>query len=249
MNSSTKRISHALSGWLILSNVSYTTYGQAHQSVSQHDTTTALAIKTRVVTDYNRDDVDRKTNSPNRKSTEGRILKRINNHTVRTHSFSEGVLYKIKDIGRGLKDIWEASKYVKGEGYKESFGIFTSEGLLVLPNKENGEDNPVGSFKFLSSIINEMQSKVIFNGEELEILGIVHTHPDSGGKSEHTPYSQSRFEWNWTKSKIGNYVIAIDGIYHAQPDYLTSDWIGYRKESTYKLIIDKYLKIASSPEN
>ncbi|GHM98601.1 hypothetical protein WSM22_00910 [Cytophagales bacterium WSM2-2] len=155
-------------------------------------------------------------------------------------TFHGGVLYKIEDIGQGLKDMWKASGCVNEGLCKENLGLFTSQGLLVLPNKGNSYNHVMGSLKFLGSLINGDHTKVIFQGEEIEILGMVHTHPNFAGIMEHTPYAQVQFEWNWTAGKIGNYVLATDGIYQAQLDYLTSKWIGYKVNKVYQLIINKY---------
>jgi|GEM_PF-4817881 len=155
-------------------------------------------------------------------------------------TFRGGVLYEIGDICRGLKDLWKASVYENGGLQRENLALFTSQGLLVLPNEGNDRYGVLGSLRFLGNIISKDHTKVTFAGEEFEILGMIHTHPDLFSTSEHAPYDQKQFEWKWTTGEIGNYVIATNGIYQAQPDYLTSKWIGFRKNSIYQLIVDKY---------
>lgn len=167
---------------------------------------------------------------------QGRVSQRKN---VRL-TFEGAVLYNIEDISRGLEDIWRASMRLRNEMPRENLGLFTTKGLLVLPNTGNKQFSVLGSLKFLNININNEHTKVAFKGEELEILGMIHTHPDALGVREHSPFERTSFEWQWTTGKIGNYVIAIDGIYRAERDYLTSKWIGYRQEKTYQLIVSRY---------
>lgn len=156
-------------------------------------------------------------------------------------TFEGGALYQIEHISQGLEDMWSASMRAGDEAPKENLGLFTSKGLLVLPNKANTRSSMLTSLKFLNAIICNDQGSVIFNSEELEIFGMVHTHPDASGVSEHASFDRKRFEWQWTTGKIGNYVIANDGVYRAQRDY-SSKWIGFRSEKTYQLIIGEYNK-------
>src|SRR5882724_732557 len=100
-------------------------------------------------------------------------------------TFRGGVLYGIEDIGQGFKDMWKASVYENGGLQRENIALFISQGLLVLPNEGNDRYGVLGSLRFLGSLISQDHTKVTFAGEEFEILGMVHTHPDLFSVSEH----------------------------------------------------------------
>jgi hypothetical protein len=52
------------------------------------------------------------------------------------------------DIAQGLMEMWSASGVIKGEGLRENHAVFTSQGLLVLPNTANFKNNSAGSLSF-----------------------------------------------------------------------------------------------------
>jgi hypothetical protein len=151
-------------------------------------------------------------------------------------TFAGGVMYS--DIAQGLKDMWAASLVFKGEGRKENLGIFTPKGLLVLPNKGNLRNKPLGSLRFLAGIINEDHTQVSFGGESLTILGMVHTHPDPSGMQGHSPTAG---DWLFHDRQIGSFVISHRGLYRAEPDFRTSTWLGPLNDKIInKYIISKY---------
>jgi hypothetical protein len=157
-------------------------------------------------------------------------------------TFAGGVMYT--DIAQGLKDMWAASGYFKGEGYMENVGIFTSKGLLVLPNSGNmtrSPYKPLGSFRFLGSLISKDQTKLTFGGAELKILGMVHTHPDPAGLQGHSPYHKSASDWLFASGQIGSFVISHSGLYQGQTDLVTSTYLGPLNDKTINnYIIIKY---------
>jgi len=88
-------------------------------------------------------------------------------------SFEEGVLFS--DIEAGLSILWEAS-FRNGEGYKENLGFFISGGLLILPNTDNTYKS--ARLNALPNLVKDNKLFVKYKGSFIEVLGIIHTHPD-----------------------------------------------------------------------
>ncbi len=87
--------------------------------------------------------------------------------------FEGGVLFK--DVEFGLKVLWEAS-FKNRQAYKENLGFFVPDGFLILPNKGNTIKR-----SRLDALPNQTGNNrlfVQFEGRVLQVLGIIHTHPD-----------------------------------------------------------------------
>lgn len=123
--------------------------------------------------------------------------------------FEGGVLFT--DIDLGLTVLWLAS-FKHGHMYKENLGFFVDGGLLISPNKYNSRRR--SSFNALYTFPKDGKLFVEYNGSDLQVLGIIHTHPDKGGIQTPTPGSDYQFGY----LGIHNYVITKNDLFVAYKD-------------------------------
>jgi hypothetical protein len=159
-------------------------------------------------------------------------------------TFAGGVMYS--DIAQGLKDMWSASGVFKGEGRRENLGVFTPQGLLVLPNTKNTRNNCTGSLYFFALKFVDGRPQINWKtggiDNWLPILGVVHTHPDPSGYQQHAKYWESPGDWLWTKAGLSHFIISTSGIYEGTyngSDYI-STFLGPRNDKTYQVVANKY---------
>ena len=142
--------------------------------------------------------------------------------------FKDGVLFA--DVDFGLHVLWESS-FSKGRVYKENLGFFVEQGLLILPNKDNTRNS--SSISALSTFLFEKKLFVEFRGEYLEVLGIIHSHPNPCGIQEPTPVSDFQYSY----LGIHNYIIGRSDIYDAYKNgkgVEVVEWLGTR--NSYSVI-------------
>jgi hypothetical protein len=139
-------------------------------------------------------------------------------------TFEGGVMYP--DIAQGLIDMWSASGAFK-DGRRENLGLFTRQGLLVLPNTKNTKDNSVASLSFFSLRFVDNRPQINWGGKDnwLPILGVVHTHPDPSGYQQHAAYWECPGEWLWTKAGLSHFVVATTGVYEGK--YNGTDYVSH----------------------
>ena len=101
--------------------------------------------------------------------------------------FENGTMFN--NVEHGLNTLWNAS-FRDGRVYKENMGYFTPDGLLILPNKENTTNS---SRHILETKSKDGNQYVLWSGNYIQILGVIHTHPNINGKQDHTPGSD--FPW------------------------------------------------------
>lgn len=171
--------------------------------------------------------------------TEGNLVQ-----TQGRPTFAGGVMYS--DIAQGLMDMWSASGVFKGQGRRENLGVFTSRGLLVLPNTKNTKNNSAGSPSFFALKFVDGKPQINWNtaGSDnwLPILGVVHTHPDPSGYQQHAEHWESPGDWLWTKAGLSHFVISTSGIYEGTyngSDYI-STFLGPRNDKSYQGVANKY---------
>ena len=142
--------------------------------------------------------------------------------------FKGGVLFS--DVDFGLHVLWESS-FSKGRVYKENLGFFVAEGLLILPNENNTRNS--SSITTLSTFLFEKKLFVEFRGSYLEVLGIVHSHPDPCGVQAPTPVSDFQYAY----LGIHNYIIGRSDIFDAYKNgkgVEVVEWLGNR--NSYSVI-------------
>ncbi len=110
------------------------------------------------------------------------------------------------DVEYGLNTLWNASFNSNGTVYKENLGYFTPDGLLILPNKHNTTHS---SRHALPTAPRDGKQFVLWNGKYVEILGIIHTHPNRSGKQDHSP----GVDFQMGFSGIHNYVMSHGSLY------------------------------------
>jgi len=135
--------------------------------------------------------------------------------------FEGGVLFH--DLEYGLNVLWESS-FKQGRVYKENAGFFVSQGLVILPNKENTSQSARLSGLPVQIIDNKLY--IQFEGNLLEVLGIIHTHIE--GMPEPSP----RVDYQYGYMGIHNYVMGYIDIFDAYKDaqgYEVSSRLGPRK--------------------
>lgn len=123
--------------------------------------------------------------------------------------FEGGVLFG--DVELGMDVLWEAS-FKDGRTYKENVGYFVSEGLLILPNKNNTAESAQ-----LDALPNHVVGKklyVLFGDTYLEVLGIIHSHPDVHSLRMPTP----RNDYPFSYLGIHNYVMGFLDLLDAYKD-------------------------------
>jgi hypothetical protein len=123
--------------------------------------------------------------------------------------FEGGVLFS--DVEHGLHVLWHAS-FRNRKVYKENIGFFVEGGILILPNKDNTQT--ASRINALPIVPSNNKIYVEFNGQYMEILGIVHTHPNPYGSQ--VPTSGSDFQFTYLG--IHSYVIAVGDVYDAFRD-------------------------------
>jgi len=138
--------------------------------------------------------------------------------------FEGGVLFS--DVEYGLKVLWQAS-FRNRKVYKENIGFFVEGGVLILPNKDNTQT--ASTISALPIVPANNKIYVEYYGQQMEVLGIVHTHPNPCGSQ--APTSGSDFQFAYLG--IHNYVIAVGDVYDAYKDRKgreTFERIGSRNE-------------------
>jgi hypothetical protein len=123
--------------------------------------------------------------------------------------FEGGVLFN--DVAFGLDVLWEAS-FQYGRTYKENLGFFVAEGLLVCPNKNNTFDHAsMNAFR-----LKVVEGKLFVNvdNKDLQVLGIIHTHPDAFCLRMPAPRNDYQFGF----LGIHNYVMGHLDLFDAHKD-------------------------------
>ena len=120
--------------------------------------------------------------------------------------FEGGVLFT--DVSFGLDVLWEAS-FQNGQAYKENLGFFVPGGLVISPNKDNSFDRA----RMNAFYLKVAGSKLFINvdGRELQVLGIIHTHPDAQSLRMPTP----RNDYQYAFMGIHNYVMGHRDLFDA----------------------------------
>jgi hypothetical protein len=121
--------------------------------------------------------------------------------------FEGGVLFT--DIDSGLTVLWQAS-FKHGRVYKENLGFFVEGGLLIFPNRHNTRHS--SSFSELYTFAKDGKLFVAYNGSDLRVLGIIHTHPDKGEIQEPTSGNDYQFSY----LGIYNYILSTHNLFIAQ---------------------------------
>ncbi|HET6540228.1 MAG TPA: hypothetical protein VFG46_07075 [Chryseolinea sp.] len=112
--------------------------------------------------------------------------------------FEGGVLFT--DIEAGLEILWKAS-FKERNTYKENLGFFVKDGLLILPNKNNTyKSSKLGA---LETRLDSGKFYVKFEGTFIEVLGIIHTHPDIYCRPEPSPQN----DYQYCNLGLHNYVM------------------------------------------
>jgi len=112
--------------------------------------------------------------------------------------FEGGVLFT--DVAFGLDVLWKAS-FQNGRAYKENLGFFVPGGLLISPNKNNSHDHARLNAFFLKVVDGKLY--ITIANEQLQVLGIIHTHPDERSLRMPTP----RNDYQYGFMGIHNYVM------------------------------------------
>jgi len=119
--------------------------------------------------------------------------------------FEGGVLFT--DVEFGLSVLWNAS-FKNGRVYKENLGYIVPAGLLILPNA----DNTRRSSRLDATLYTDerkLYTKCL--GFTMQVLAIVHTHPDKTGLSEPAPEN----DYQYAFIGLHNYVISTYDLYDA----------------------------------
>ncbi|MCU0344272.1 MAG: hypothetical protein MUF28_10710 [Ignavibacterium sp.] len=133
-------------------------------------------------------------------STDNEFLSEQYNH------FEGGILYT--DIELGLDLLWNAS-FKNGRLYKENIGFFIDGGLLILPNRNNTRTS--SSYSSVYCFTKDNKLFVEFNGNYVQVLGIIHTHPDEWGIQ--TPTNKHDYQFSYLG--IHNYIISKYDLFDA----------------------------------
>jgi hypothetical protein len=123
--------------------------------------------------------------------------------------FEGGVLFG--DVELGMDVLWKAS-FKDGRTYKENLGFFVSEGLLILPNKNNTAES--AQLDALPNYVAGKKLFVLFGDTYLEVLGIIHSHPDVYSLRMPTP----RNDYPFSYLGIHNYVMGFLDLLDAYKD-------------------------------
>jgi len=120
--------------------------------------------------------------------------------------FEDGVLFT--DVEAGLEILWKAS-FKEGNAYKENLGFFIKDGLLILPNKNNTyKSSKLGA---LETVLDSGKFYVKFEGTFMEVLGIIHTHPDVYSRPEPSPQN----DYQYCNLGLHNYVMNHTNLFDA----------------------------------
>jgi hypothetical protein len=123
--------------------------------------------------------------------------------------FEGGVFFS--DIEFGLDVLWRAS--FKGKNpYKENLGLFVPDGLLILPNIENMYNR--SRISALPTQLKEGKLFVLYKTTLLEVLGIIHTHPDPYS----IPMPAPKNDYQYCYLGIHNYVMDQNNLFDAYKD-------------------------------
>jgi hypothetical protein len=146
--------------------------------------------------------------------------------------FTNGYLFT--DIDAGIEVLWKAS-FINGNIYKENLGYLIEDGLIIAPNHENTPVSAKLNSLPLQLIGNKLH--IEFNGLLIEVIGIIHTHPNKSGVQEPT----SRYDYQYGFLGIHNYIITSRIIYDAYK------WRG--KEMHKAIPVSKLKDIVSKNQN
>lgn len=130
-------------------------------------------------------------------------------HSSDFENFANGVLFN--DIEFGLNVLWSAS-FINGRVYKENLGFIVPNGLLIIPNKYNTQYS--SKMNSLPLIIQEGKLLVEFQYTFVEVLGIIHTHPNEWGVQSPTPTS----DYQYSYLGIHNYILSERYLFDAYKD-------------------------------
>ena len=122
------------------------------------------------------------------------------------HHFEGGVLFT--DIAFGLDVLWEAS-FQDGKVYKENLGFFVPGGLVISPNKNNANDHARMNAFYLKVVDGKLYINI--DNSDLQVLGIIHTHPDAQSLRMPTP----RNDYQDAFIGIHNYVMGHRDLFDA----------------------------------
>ena len=125
------------------------------------------------------------------------------------HHFAGGVLFP--DVSYGLQVLWKAS-FKKRNVYKENLAFFVAGGLLILPNKDNTTTS--SSLNALPKRLRDGVLYVDFQGVEMKVLGIIHTHPAPGCVRMPAP----KADYQFCKLGLHNYVMTSLDLFDAYKD-------------------------------
>jgi hypothetical protein len=120
--------------------------------------------------------------------------------------FEGGVLFT--DVAFGLDVLWEAS-FQNGKAYKENLGFFVPGGLVISPNKNNSLDRARMNAFYLKVVDGKLYITV--EDQELQVLGIIHTHPNAQSLRMPTP----RSDFQYAFMGIHNYVMGHRDLFDA----------------------------------
>jgi hypothetical protein len=123
--------------------------------------------------------------------------------------FEGGVLFS--DVAFGLNVLWKAS-FKNGCAYKENLAFFVPGGLLISPNKENTLNS--AKLSALSKQVIEKKLFVLYDTILLEVLAIIHTHPDPYSK----PIPAPRNDYQYCYLGIHNYIMDHHNLFDAYKD-------------------------------
>jgi hypothetical protein len=113
--------------------------------------------------------------------------------------FEGGVLFT--NVEEGLDVLWVASFKNGNNLYKENAAFFVPDGLLILPNTLNTPRS--ATLSVIEHYIDHHKLFVRFAGTSMQVLGIVHTHPDIF--SLHIPAPKN--DYQYSRLGIHNYVM------------------------------------------
>jgi hypothetical protein len=123
--------------------------------------------------------------------------------------FEGGVFFS--DIEFGLDVLWNAS-FKNKNPYKENLGLFVPGGLLILPNIESTVNR--SRISALPTQLKEGKLFVLYKSILLEVLGIIHTHPDSYS----IPMPAPKNDYQYCYLGIHNYVMDQNNLFDAYKD-------------------------------
>jgi hypothetical protein len=114
------------------------------------------------------------------------------------------------DVEYGLNVLWNRS-FRNGQVYKENLGFFTPDGLLIAPNMMNTTHSSSYGFNYFEKEIKDKKLFVKWGNQKLQVLGIIHTHPNRSSIQKPTP----RNDFQYGFMGIHNYVMSTYYIYDA----------------------------------